>query len=182
MNIGAQTMFKNMPILRKIITFIIVLQLTSCTGFFSKKEKDPDSVKVKEKERKSFSVKDRVNSSETGIIFGGKKKDKLGGQNIMWRATLNTLDFMPIASASYDGGLIITDWYSAENINESIKIKVSFNSNEINASSIQVSSFKKSCQNGLNCKVLKNNDDFNKKIKNQILNEVREINSQIKSQ
>jgi hypothetical protein len=100
----------------------------------------------------------------------------------MWRATLNTLDFMPIASASYDGGLIITDWYSAENINESIKIKVSFNSNEINASSIQVSSFKKSCQNGLNCKVLKNNDDFNKKIKNQILNEVREINSQIKSQ
>ena len=171
-----------MKISSKIIAFIFVLLLTGCGGFFSKK-KDENSEKgvepVKKKERKTFNVKERLNQSESGLIFGGKDKDKLGGQNIMWVATLNVIDFMPIVSASYDGGLIVTDWYSSGNSDESVKINISFTSNEVSASSIVVSSFKKICKNGQNCKTVKTEEDFNKKIKDQILAEVREINSKI---
>jgi CxxC motif-containing protein len=86
---------------------------------------------------------------------------------------------MPIVSASYDGGLIVTDWYSSGNSDESVKINISFTSNEVSASSIVVSSFKKICKNGQNCKTVKTDENFNKKIKDQILAEVREINSKI---
>ena len=42
--------------------------------------------------------------------------------NELWRASLDTLDFMPLISADYGGGLIITDWYSDQgNSNDSIK-------------------------------------------------------------
>ena len=32
--------------------------------------------------------------------------------NELWRASLDTLDFMPLSSVNYSGGIIITDWYS----------------------------------------------------------------------
>ena len=45
----------------------------------------------------------------------------------MWRATVDILDFMPLANADYGGGVIITDWYSYENKkNESLKLWFSF--------------------------------------------------------
>ena len=46
--------------------------------------------------------------------------------NEMWRASMEILDFVPLATADYGGGVIITDWYSEENSNESIKITIKF--------------------------------------------------------
>lgn len=166
--------------LKKILIISILALIPACSNPFSKKVKTDEGQEIKQKkERKVYNVREKVNAAETGVIFGGKKKDILGGQNIMWKATLNILDFMPIVSASYDGGLIVTDWYSSGNSDESVKINVSFTSNEVSASSIVVKSFKKICKNGLNCKTVKTGEDFNKKIKDQILAEVREINSRI---
>ena len=42
----------------------------------------------------------------------------------LWQATLDTIDFMPLVSANYSGGIIITDWYSENNSNQSIKINI----------------------------------------------------------
>jgi hypothetical protein len=53
---------------------------------------------------------------------------------------LTLLDFMPLVSANYSGGIIITDWYS-ENINDSIKITLRFLSNEIRSDAIRYKSF-----------------------------------------
>ena len=46
--------------------------------------------------------------------------------NEMWRATLQILDFVPLSTADYGGGIIITDWYSDNLDSKSIKIMVNF--------------------------------------------------------
>ena len=162
----------------KKLTFIslILILLQSCS--FLSKDKETDNDLAKKSKSKPINVKERALSDESsGIVFGGKKKDKLGSQNVMWTATLRVIDFMPISSASYDGGVIVTDWYYKDNPNESIKINISFKSNKVSPSSINVKSFKKKCENINKCKIETLGNDFNQKIKNQILVEVRNINT-----
>ena len=65
--------------------------------------------------------------------------------NPMWRATLDILDFMSIASSDYSGGVIITDWYYESNPDQSIKINIRFLSNEIRSDGIIIKLFKRSC-------------------------------------
>ena len=56
----------------------------------------------------------------------------------MWRASLEILDFVPLATVDYSGGVIITDWYSDDlNSDETIKIIVNFLSNEIRADGLK---------------------------------------------
>ena len=68
-------------------------------------------------------------------LFGGD--DKKGGtfdfasSNELWRASLDTIDFMPLASVNYGGGIIITDWYSDGSSDEAIKISIRFLTNEV---------------------------------------------------
>ena len=70
----------------------------------------------------------------------------------MWRASLETLDFLPLTTVDYSGGVIITDWYSENNNNkESIKITVRFLSNQVRSDSIKIIIHKKTCtQRALN--------------------------------
>ena len=73
--------------------------------------------------------------------------------NELWRASLDTIDFMPLSSVNYSGGIIITDWYSNnQNPNESIKISIRFLTNEIRSDALDIKVFTKKCDNGLkNC-------------------------------
>ncbi len=70
----------------------------------------------------------------------------------MWRASLETLDFLPLSTVDYSGGVIITDWYSENNTDESIKITLRFLSNEIRSDSLKIILHKKSCDKNMNCK------------------------------
>ena len=67
----------------------------------------------------------------------------------MWRASIEIFDFVPLTNASYSGGIIITDWFSAENKNSEntrdLKITVKFLTNEIRADAVDVSVFEKIC-------------------------------------
>ena len=57
----------------------------------------------------------------------GKTNYEFSTSNPMWRASLETLDFLPLTTVDYSGGMIITDWYSDNNSqSESIKISVRF--------------------------------------------------------
>ena len=73
----------------------------------------------------------------------------------MWRASLETLDFLPLTTVDYSGGVIISDWYSSESSGgkESIKISVRFLSNEIGTENLKIIIHKKTCSSNLNCKV-----------------------------
>ena len=86
-----------------------------------------------------------------GFRLSNKLKDigKRGGGNFefassneLWRASLDVIDFMPIATANYSGGIIVTDWYSDDlNSNESLKITIRFLSNEIRSDAIDPVSY-----------------------------------------
>ena len=74
--------------------------------------------------------------------------------NPLWRASLETIDFMPLTTVDYSGGIIITDWYSdGAGSNDSIKITVRFLSNEVRSDSIKVIVHNKKCKINENCTV-----------------------------
>lgn len=74
--------------------------------------------------------------------------------NPLWRASLDTLDFLPLTTVDYSGGLIITDWYNNDtNSNEELKITVRFLSNEIQSNSIKVQVHQKVCLKSNTCNI-----------------------------
>src|SRR6266404_1951430 len=81
-------------------------------------------------------------------ILGGKKTDQGGGGGIgvnsfLWRATLDTLAFMPLASADPFGGVIITDWYSPpETPGERFKMTIYILDRQLRADGVKVSVFR----------------------------------------
>jgi len=101
-------------------------------------------------EGRGFSLKGLTGSRKTNYEFSTS--------NPMWRATLDTLDFIPFSTVDYSGGLIITDWYSdGSTQNESIKITVRFLSNEIKSNSLKIIVHQKNCkiQNNCSTKIIK---------------------------
>ena len=106
-------------------------------------------------------------------LFG---KDARGGEfefansNPLWRASLDVIDFMPLLSVDYGGGVIITDWYSEEGENnESIKLTIKFLSNEIRSDAIDIKIFKKVCSSIDNCKTSSIDSELNSELKLAIL-------------
>ena len=112
------------------------------------------------------------------ILFGGDKKNSgsldFSSTNVMWRAALKTLNFMPLVSVDYSAGLIVTDWYSEQKLGkEQIKIQVSFLSNDLKSESIIVTSFKRICEpNGI-CTNSSVNESINKELKDSIITNAR---------
>ena len=110
-------------------------------------------------------------SGEDGL-FGGRRGGvfDFATANELWRASLDTIDFMPLASVNYSGGIIITDWYSNnQNTNESIKISIRFLTNEIRSDALNIKVFTRVCSDNLNCKTYENNQDLVPELTKQIL-------------
>lgn len=108
-----------------------------------------------------------------GIIFKSNTTKNNGNflfasSNPMWRATLDTLDFMSIANSDYSGGLIITDWYSEENPDEAIKFNIRFFSNEVRADGIKIALYKRICKENV-CQTKELNNDIIFDLKDKIL-------------
>ena len=77
---------------------------------------------------------------------------------------------MPLTSANYSGGIIITDWYSNNtNPNETIKITIRFLSNEIRSDAIDINVFYKKCDTENKCVVQKNNENIESELRREIL-------------
>ena len=107
-------------------------------------------------------------------VMGGNKKGttySFATSNPLWRATLDTLDFMPLVSANYSGGIVVTDWYSEnDNPQESIKISIRFLTNEIRSDALDINVFYKECSESLsNCKVNQKNNELASQITLSIL-------------
>ena len=84
-------------------------------------------------------------------------------------STLDTIDFMPLVSANYSGGIIITDWYSEGVEGESVKITVRFLSNEVRIDALDIKVFTKKCGSTVDCKVLENKGALSNELKKSIL-------------
>ena len=103
-------------------------------------------------------------------------KNKGGGtfefatSNELWRASLDTIDFIPLASVNYSGGIIITDWYSNDkNSNESIKITIRFLTNEIRSDALDIKIFTKKCDLNNKCVVSEGGENLIATLTKEIL-------------
>ena len=99
---------------------------------------------------------------EEGKGFGGgglfnKKKGGVfdfASSNELWRASLDTLDFMSFSNVDYSGGIIITDWYNdSSSTGQSVKISVRFLTNEVRSDALDVKIFTKNCDTTVDCKI-----------------------------
>lgn len=129
---------------RFLVFALLPILLGACSSLGL--ETDPTySDKEHEKLYKSGSVL----SDEGGFnIFGGTEKKTEGSQGIgvngfLWRATLDTVSFMPILSADPFGGIVLTDWYSQpETPNERTKLNVFIRDRDLRADGVKVSVFR----------------------------------------
>ena len=96
---------------------------------------------------------------------------EFASSNSLWRASLDTIDFMPLSSVNYSGGIIITDWYSENSrSNESVKISIRFMTNEIRSDALNIKVFNKKCiDNLLSCKITEQDGILVKELKREIL-------------
>ncbi len=146
-----------------IFIFTSLITLSSC-GMYKKVDQRqmPDGAEAKA----------RKNIEEgRGVSIGGLMGNRGRGatnyefstSNPMWRASLEILDFLPLTTVDYSGGMIITDWYSESNSDESIKITVRFLSNEVRSDNLKIIVHKKKCASTTNCAVtqLGNNEITN---------------------
>jgi hypothetical protein len=91
------------------------------------------------------------------------------------------IDFMPLTSVNYSGGIIITDWYENED-NESIKITIRFRSNEIRSDALDINMFTRRCKDNLvNCKYIDSNETIITELRKEILRKATRYKKQDKN-
>jgi len=124
-----------------------------------------ERIKRNLEEGKGFRLSTKLKSMGKG---GGEFE--FASSNELWRASLDVIDFMPLATANYSGGIIVTDWYSDNvNSNESLKITIRFLTNEIRSDAIDLKIFYKICKNINNCSVTEKTGNLVAELKKEIL-------------
>ena len=133
----------------------MIFFLNSCIKFDPQKAKD---LPTNSQERARKNVEEGRGVSAKNLLGGARRGTnfEFSTSNPMWRASLEVIDFIPLVTVDYSGGLIITDWYS-DNVNDNTQLKITlrFLSNEVNATNIKIIVHKKICEkiNSQNCKI-----------------------------
>ena len=82
----------------------------------------------------------------------GKTSYEFATSNPMWRATLEIIDFIPLSTIDYSGGMIISEWYQDSSSPETaIKISIRFLSNEIAANNLKITIHERKCISNQTC-------------------------------
>ncbi len=125
---------------------------------------DPkERVKKNLEEGKGFRLSESLGGNNSGTF-------EFATSNELWRASLDIIDFMPLASANYGGGILVTDWYSEDaNSNESIKISIRFLTNEIRSDSLDIKIFYKKCDTTSNCVITEQAGNLKNELTKKIL-------------
>jgi len=167
-----KSIFKNLAI-RTLFLSIIVIALNQCAKI------DPITGEKVLEETNTRTKAEQFRDKDGGI-FGaiGQSKSsntfEFSTSNVLWRATLKSLDFLPLMNADYSGGIIIYDWYSqANNPKEQIKISVQFLNNELRSDSIKITAHKKICDNADRCSNSTTDQNFANSIKENIIASAR---------
>ena len=145
---------KRIPFYLSILTIFTFLH--SC-GIYQ--PSDARKVSPNSKERVKKNLEEGKGLSLKKMMDGGSGRGtnyQFASSNPMWRATLEILDFLPLANVDYSGGIITTDWYNEGTAaDESIKITVRFLTNEIRSDGIRIIVHKKLCNVQQSCTVKK---------------------------
>ena len=155
-----------------VIFLILLFSLNSC-GIYKKTDVKTNPINDADKRAKNLAEGKGIqllNSRKNSGVFD------FASSNAMWRASIEILDFTPLVSADYGGGILISDWYSNQVSSlESYKITVIFLSNEIRADGLNVKVHKKTCNANYSCKIIEQKTKLNTEIKSAILRRASEI-------
>ena len=161
---------KNIVFLKLIIFLLVLIPLINSCGPFKPKKVDARNIPAKGTDRVKKNIEEGRGFKlfDTENLRGGKFD--FASSNELWRASLDAIDFMPLVSANYSGGIIITDWYSEQNSNnESVKITIRFLTNEIRADALDIKVFKKVCSKPNQCVTTETGNELIKELKRNIL-------------
>jgi hypothetical protein len=158
-----------MRLIKYFLILQLIISLNSC-GPLAYKKVDARKVSWDPKERVKKNLEDGrgIKLFDTERKFGTTYE--FASSNELWRATLDTIDFMPLTTANYSGGIIVTDWYSDnQNLNENIKITVRFLTNEIRSDALDLKIFYRNCDSSNKCKIIEKEGNLSKELKKEIL-------------
>jgi hypothetical protein len=135
-----------------ILAGVLALGLTACGDSTVKETR---SGQTGDRSKRDLNQGLAAGTQDNGSLFGPgglfgskaeKKEDTGTGVAVnayLWRASLDTINFIPLISADPFGGVIITDWYTpAETPNERMKVQVTILDRELRADGVRVSVFK----------------------------------------
>lgn len=162
---------------QSLFVILLFLFLNSCGSFSGIDWSKPAEPSGKKRARENV-------KEGRGILFGGGNKETnflFASSNPLWRASLETIDFMSLSSVDYAGGLIITDWYSEGSSTEAVKITITFLSNEIRSDGLIIDVRKRNCNQNNQCVVKKIESDLNIKIKDKILRRAAVLDKDLKA-
>ena len=165
---------KNKSNLLKILEILTYLGFVSvftagCNGKFPGADARKVSADPAERVKKNLEEGRGITLNE---VFGSQQGGKFdfASSNELWRASLDVIDFMPLTSVNYSGGIIVTDWYSdSNNPSESIKISIRFLTNEIRADALNIKVFYKKCTSAVSCKITEQDGNLKTELLKNIL-------------
>jgi len=144
--------------------FLASCQLAKMGGDAKENPPDPrERVKKNLEQGKGFRLNDLMSKPKGGDF-------EFASSNELWKASLDIIDFIPLASVNYSGGIIITDWYSADsNSNEVIKISIRFLTNQIRSDALDIKVFTKKCDAQNKCLIYEQSENLIAELKKEIL-------------
>jgi len=170
-------MFSLKTIRNLIFLCFLGFLVSSCgTGVDAKKYPPQPELRVKKniEEGRGFRLMDKAK-------VGGTRNFEFASSNELWRASLDTIDFIPLASVNYSGGIIVTDWYTNnQEANETIKISIRFLTNEIRSDALDIKIFKKICDINNKCVISDYSGELIKELKKKILKTAKTYEVQTK--
>ena len=149
------------------LIFLTAIFLNSCGGKLPGADARKYPPNPEERVKKNMEEGRGFRLSEVGKNKGGTFE--FASSNELWRASLDTIDFMPLASVNYSGGIIITDWYSSDVNNESIKISIRFLTNEVRSDALDIKVFNRKCKAQFNCVITEKSGNLISELTNKIL-------------
>jgi hypothetical protein len=161
--------------MKRFLTLFILTILVSCSS-----RNDPITEKKEVLEPNVFERGKKAAEENPIISLGGRKQKsaeiEFSSSNVLWRATLKSLEFLPSSNTDYSGGIIVYDWYSqVNNPKEQIKISVQFLNNELRSESIKVTAHKKVCDGADRCSNSTLDQNFANSVKESIIATARTL-------
>ena len=154
-----------------LLLFFLIFSLQQCGVLKRNPNTSAENIPTNAMERAKLNVKEGRGISIGSALKRGKSTTyNFNTSNPMWKASLDTLDFLPLSTVDYYGGVVITDWYNNnKNTNESLKITVRFLSNEVRSDSLKITVHQRKCSANLNCTVNVLNSKIKQELKSTII-------------
>lgn len=167
--------------MKKIFILLTVFVISSCQqgGQGSSEGVSNDYPKRRELERRE--ERGKLFGDKEFSLFGGSSDEQeeqkaLSANSYLWKAALDSISFMPIASVDSKSGVIITEWYEAPDAKgERFKLNVLVG-NELKSNGVKVSAFKQKMEKN-NWRSVAVDEAFSAKIEEKILKRARELKS-----